>query len=148
MATIGALSGSQQAITTETRGTIGREGFLKLLINQLRHQDPLDPVKNTDFIAQMAQLTSLEQLQDLNKNLGYLVSLQELSRGREDLLFAASLLGREVAAKNPGTGEIFQGQVRGYHLKEGEIWLMLPEQEFPAGWVYKIEVNLRGDESQ
>ncbi|MDH7576760.1 MAG: flagellar hook capping FlgD N-terminal domain-containing protein [Bacillota bacterium] len=144
MTTTNAVSALSQQSTLETKQVLGKEDFLKLLISQLRHQDPLEPVKNTEFIAQMAQLTSLEQLQDLNNNLSYLVYLQELSRVREPLLFAANLLGRVVEAQNPETGELFGGQVQGYYLKAGEIWLMLPEKEIPISWVYQVGVAPQG----
>ncbi|NPV28208.1 MAG: hypothetical protein HPY58_00860 [Firmicutes bacterium] len=138
MAAVNAISALSQQPASETNQVLGKEDFLKLLISQLRHQDPLEPVKNTEFIAQMAQLTSLEQLQGLNKNLSYLAYLQELSWEKEVLLFAANMLGKEVEAKNPETGELFGGQVRGYYLKAGEIWLMLPEKEIPISWVYRV----------
>ncbi len=51
----------------EAPNQLGKDSFLKLLVTQLRHQDPLDPVKDQDFMAQMAQFTSLEQLTNLNK---------------------------------------------------------------------------------
>ena len=48
---------------------LGREAFLKLLVTQLSHQDPLDPLKNEEFIAQTAQFSALEQMQELNKTI-------------------------------------------------------------------------------
>ncbi len=64
-------------ITPETTATIsetlikdqslGQDAFLNLLLVQLKNQDPMDPVKNQDFVAQLAQFSSLEQLQSINK---------------------------------------------------------------------------------
>lgn len=59
--------------TTNTTGTtapkqeLDKDAFLQLLVTQLRYQDPLNPVDDKEFIAQMAQFTSLEQMQNLNK---------------------------------------------------------------------------------
>lgn len=45
---------------------LGKSDFLNLLITQLQFQDPLEPMDDTDFIAQLAQFSSLEQMQNLN----------------------------------------------------------------------------------
>jgi len=61
---------------------LGRDDFMKILIAQLTHQDPTDPRKDTEFIAQMAQFSTLEQItsmtQDFNKLAGILSTSQAL----------------------------------------------------------------------
>jgi flagellar basal-body rod modification protein FlgD len=49
--------------------------FLKLLIAQMKHQDPLSPQDSTQYIAQLAQFSSLEQLTSINNKLGQLLDL-------------------------------------------------------------------------
>lgn len=56
---------------TETKktGELDKDAFLKLLTTQLANQDPLNPMEDKEFIAQMAQFSTLEQIQNMNKNL-------------------------------------------------------------------------------
>src|SRR3712207_9029670 len=71
-------------------GQLGKDDFLKLLVGQLRHQDPLDPLKDAEFMGQMAQFSSLEQLANVSKTL-------EVDR-------AFSLINREVTYKDKDGG--------------------------------------------
>lgn len=68
---------------------MGKDDFLKLLTMQLSHQNPLEPMDNTQFISQMAQFTSLEQM----KNIG-----SEIKMMREEVsqLSGVNLIGREA----------------------------------------------------
>ncbi len=56
----------------DTVGTsaLGKDAFLQLLVTQLQHQDPLQPQDNSEFVAQLAQFSSLEELQNLTSSMG------------------------------------------------------------------------------
>lgn len=61
---------STGASSTEDNNVLGKDDFLTLLVAQLQHQDPLNPSDSTEFTAQLAQFSSLEQLQNVNDTLG------------------------------------------------------------------------------
>jgi flagellar basal-body rod modification protein FlgD len=69
--------------------TLGLEDFMKILLTQLTYQDPLKPMDNQEFMAQMAQFTALEQSQRLNDRVQQLVDDQAA-------LQSISLIGRTV----------------------------------------------------
>ncbi len=101
--------GASQTTTTTTQQTseLGKEDFLQLLVTQLKNQDPLDPVKNEDFIAQLAQFNSLEQMN----------ALQTLTQ-------SASLIGKSVAW-NDENGEAQTGIVSAIEVQEGTPMLVV-----------------------
>jgi flagellar basal-body rod modification protein FlgD len=74
---------------------LGVKDFLKILLTQLTYQDPLKPVDNQEFMAQMAQFTTLAQTQQLNDRIATLVSNQAS-------LQSVGLLGKTVDFNTPG----------------------------------------------
>jgi flagellar basal-body rod modification protein FlgD len=67
---VGAVGAGAMQQETKTYNTnLDKDAFLKLLVTQLKNQDPLEPMDNTEFIAQMAQFSSLEQAQNTNKTI-------------------------------------------------------------------------------
>jgi len=86
--------------TAKAPGYMDKEDFLLLLITQLKYQNPLDPLKNEDFSAQLAQFSSLEQLTNLNSTMeNAQVSNLTLTQSIMNSL-AASLIGKRVLALN------------------------------------------------
>ncbi|GAB4366847.1 MAG: hypothetical protein Kow009_03640 [Spirochaetales bacterium] len=90
----------------ETRGvkrTLDKDDFLKLLVTQLSHQDPTQPMEDREFIAQMAQFTALEQITNLNKEFASVTRLMAANQ-------AVGLLGKTVEIAD---GEsLIRGKVR------------------------------------
>jgi flagellar basal-body rod modification protein FlgD len=72
---------------------LDRDDFLKLLITQLQHQDPTSPVEDKDFIAQMAQFSSLEQITNMSASFQRLSGL--LASGE-----ASQVLGKTVEIRD------------------------------------------------
>ena len=71
---------------------LGKDAFLKLLITQLQHQDPTNPMDDREFISQMAQFSSLEQMQNMTKAMGSLLASQQQTQ----LMNYTSFVGKEV----------------------------------------------------
>lgn len=91
-------SGSQ---TTQTSATpkdqnLGKDAFLKLLVTQLSNQNPLNPMDNTEFVAQMAQFTSLEQMTQISSGITKLTELQGSSAAAQ----AAGFIGKKVTVES------------------------------------------------
>ncbi|MFJ8459830.1 flagellar hook assembly protein FlgD [Lysinibacillus xylanilyticus] len=82
--------------TPPTRQTgnseLGKDAFLQLLITQLQHQDPTNPMDDREFIAQMAQFSSLEQMQNMTKAMESLL----LSQQQTQMMNYSTFIGKEV----------------------------------------------------
>jgi flagellar basal-body rod modification protein FlgD len=101
----GTNSTSGTGSTVTDRTALGKDDFLKLLVGQLQHQDPLEPSQDTEFIGQMAQFAQLEQESNTAESTSEMV--QQLGRSG-----ALGLIGRTVtytdADDNPVTGVVKQ----------------------------------------
>lgn len=80
---------------------LGKDAFLQLMITQLRYQDPLDPMDNKDSIAQMAQFSALEQMQNLNTNMqlsqsGIKFAIDDLNKNLTEIKKALAAYGIKV----------------------------------------------------
>lgn len=98
------LSQSQSQQLNDTKSgnagnaSLGKDDFLKLLVTQMRNQDPINPMDGKEFAAQLAQFNSVEQLINVNKGIESLAqSQQDLNSGLNNSM-AASLAGKEVKA--------------------------------------------------
>lgn len=95
---------SQGSSTTSKTKSLGKDDFLKMLVAQLKNQDPLKPMDGTEFAAQLAQFSSLEQLTNMNTQLQNLGLYQTTASNTQ----AVNLLGKEVSV-----GKLNNFQVEG-----------------------------------
>lgn len=92
--------GASVATASSSGAVLGKDEFLELLVAQLQNQDPLNPSDPTEFTAQLAQFSSLEQLFNVNENLS---GMAEAFQANKDLerLSAVNLLGRQIEVPGP-----------------------------------------------
>lgn len=149
-ATVPWVESTTNTTSTSKTGTdqssLGKDDFLKLLVTQLKYQDPLEPVKDQDFIAQMASFSSLEQMNNLN------TSFEKLATAFNDNLFpqvllqqASNLIGMNVSYQNPDSDtdsstdtDIIQGVVESVIMKDGTPYLTVNGKEITVGSISKI----------
>lgn len=117
-------SEKKENISKDLGKELGKDEFLKLLITQLRYQDPLDPMKDKEFISQMAQFSSLEQMYNLSRSFSGFVSGQTglnetISKLNSSLerLQVLPILGKQIDAVNGE--EVISGKVERISFKDG-----------------------------
>jgi flagellar basal-body rod modification protein FlgD len=130
----GITDGNPTAVTQDqgVAKALGKNDFLKMLIAQLKNQDPLNPQQGTEFAAQLAQYSSLEQLTNLN------TTMQSQTQNIMNLINAQtiSLVGKEVTAQNAigtdGTpGSLITGTVTAVNFKNQRASLTVNGQDIP-----------------
>ena len=90
----------------ETKGdSLGKSDFLLLLVTQFKHQDPLNPMDDKEFVAQLSQFSSLEQLMNLNESMDSLTAATK----EQQMMNAATYIGKEVAAGGNGIAKTDDG---------------------------------------
>lgn len=92
------LTSSTSTATTTGKSVMGKDDFLKLLIVQLRNQDPLNPMKGTEFATQLAQFSSVEQLTNINSSLSESITTNQLMAQSIGNALAATMIGKTVKA--------------------------------------------------
>jgi flagellar basal-body rod modification protein FlgD len=99
MATVSSINSGVTNSSQTKKSVMGKDDFLKMLVAQLKNQDPLNPLDGTAFVAQLAQFSSLEQLQNMSTQLDSMSS----SFSSMNNVQVANLIGNEVSAKGNTT---------------------------------------------
>ncbi|HWQ72278.1 MAG TPA: flagellar hook capping FlgD N-terminal domain-containing protein [Desulfitobacteriaceae bacterium] len=100
--------------TRETSKELGKEDFLNLLVTQLKYQDPLNPTDSTEFISQLAQFSTLEQMSNMNKVLSSI----------EALTMTGKYITATVTNSSGETSEM-EGTVDSVKISDGEAKLVV-----------------------
>ncbi|MBN1828914.1 MAG: flagellar hook assembly protein FlgD [Deltaproteobacteria bacterium] len=99
MMMVGTVNSATTTVA-QSKNTVDKEAFFKMLIAQLKNQDPLNPMDGTDFTAQLAQFSSLEQLENINSQMTSFIDQQDSLAAYQ----AVDLIGKEVTVE----GNAFQ----------------------------------------
>lgn len=135
---INSLVNTGSNAVRENKTGLGKEDFLQLLVAQLQHQDPLNPSDPTEFTAQLAQFSSLEQLFNVNETLEKVnTSNAELER-----LTSLSMLGREIVSEASNFRLEKDGTVKlGYQLENSVASVQVHIQDSLNRTVATINAN-------
>lgn len=130
ISTINTAATTQDGTSRIPVQTLGQEDFLKLMVAQLSQQDPLNPQKDTEFIAQMASFSALEQSKAMQSDIAKM-------RLEQQFLQANNLIGRVVALQDEG-GALVSGIVSGVSVQEGIPKLVVNEQAYDLSMVLSV----------
>ncbi|MDP4153159.1 MAG: flagellar hook capping FlgD N-terminal domain-containing protein [Bacillota bacterium] len=128
-----ASSDTSNTDTRKVTKTLGKDEFLQILVAQLQNQDPLNPMDDTDFIAQMAQFSSLEQLMSMNTS---------ISQNQ-----AYDLVGKYIYTElkdDDGNTTTVAGKVDSAFVSDGTAYVMVGDNKVP----YSNDITVIDDGSQ
>jgi flagellar basal-body rod modification protein FlgD len=117
--------------------SMDKGAFMKLLVSQLQNQDPLSPVANEDFVAQLATFSSLEQLEGLNQNVVAMIALNQSNALLSQLTQSSALIGKEVSWLGQDEST-HTGTVESVKIVDGLAVLRIDGQDVPLGAVSEI----------
>jgi flagellar basal-body rod modification protein FlgD len=113
-------------------GTLGKDDFLRLMVGKLQNQDPMNPTDDSQFMAQIAQMTSLEQMTNMA------TSMQQQQ--------AFGMLGKTVTYTDPATGAIAMGTVDKIVIDGSKVNLRIGDVDVAPEHVTSV-LNGPADES-
>ena len=123
----------------------GQDQFMQLLVTQLQNQDPMDPIKQYDFISQLAQFSTLEGIEKLSDQVEQQAGLQAELLQLQQLSQAAELVGRQVTYESNTTGETAQGVVDSVSVTNGRLQLNIGDDAIGLDQI--VEVHGSGEDT-
>ena len=130
MNTIGDATNVSANTPKVAGGTLGKDDFLKLFVTQLQHQDPMNPSDNSQFMAQMAQFSTLEQITNLSNATTQMVFANQVSQ-------SVGLIGRTVTYDN-ADGTSRTGVASAVNIANGTILVTVGDQQVEPGSIRSV----------
>lgn len=127
------------AAQTATAQPLDKNAFMKLLVSQLQNQDPMSPVANEDFVAQLATFSSLEQLEGLNQNMVASIALNQSNAVLSQLTQSSALIGKSVTWQDYLTGAEHSGTVESVKIMDGLAVLRIDGEDVPLASVTEVQ---------
>lgn len=112
-----AVGPPQVGSAATNKGVMGKDDFLKLLTNQLRYQDPMNPMKGAEFASQLAQFSSVEQLYNISTSLTESINANYVLTQAINNGLSAGFVGKEVRA----SGDTFRMTEPGDGLRNAKL---------------------------
>ena len=110
--------------------------FLKLLVAQMKNQDPFNSQDPTQYITQLAQFNMLEQSMALNENIEYLIGMTNGILANSAVGTASNLIGKDIEAYAPIDGsqssddtKTISGKVESVHIKDGVVYMNVKDSQ-------------------
>lgn len=136
---ISELINTKSAPTSNSKNELGKQDFLKLLIAQLENQDPLNVQDDKQFIAQLAQFTSLEQTQNLTNSFNSFFEFQQLTQ-------SSNLIDKEVEIQPTltkgenltGSDKNIKGKVSEVRMVNGKVKVMVNDNLYDIKDIIKV----------
>ncbi|HOF14386.1 MAG TPA: flagellar hook capping FlgD N-terminal domain-containing protein [Spirochaetota bacterium] len=110
---------------------LDKDSFLKLLVAELRHQDPTQPMNDREFISQMAQFSSLEQMSNMNQAIERLVLRSQSGE-------AFSLIGKDVEAVDFASQQLVRGVVSGVVYRQDGVKIIVGSTEVSLNDIHAV----------
>ncbi|MFD1674699.1 flagellar hook capping FlgD N-terminal domain-containing protein [Alicyclobacillus fodiniaquatilis] len=111
--------------------TLGEDSFLQLLVAQMQNQDPLGQSQDpTQFIGELAQFSSLEQMTDIANDESQLISTVQTLGGISVMSMASQMIGKQVTVDD-GNGGTVTGQVSGVKFDQGSAQVTVNGTDYP-----------------
>lgn len=116
-------SSSAQPSQEKLSNELGKMDFLQILVTQLRYQDPLNPMDDKEFVAQLAQFSTLEQMTEQTK--------------WSQMSYALNLVGQKVLFQGP-EGDLMAGIVSAMHMADGQPMLTVGQSDLRLEQIIEV----------